>query len=243
MTRVCKTDDRKCPNPLSARFLEPLSKVDRAIDDLLLARDLTPGNRQTLERITQRLYSDLIENKERMTIVSDLRLAVDQILSFSAIGDQILCKGQELQERFPEKLRTVSFDFTNFQSFKYLTLKDALDALQMLASHGYRAEVRSILSLVELRMTQFTLHDSVNQLQESIYEMMIQAHKKANPDDFSKERFTSLLKEVDIARQEAQKFTGKHRATKKKRQKEREMNLLTRGENELNSFCSNPIRD
>jgi hypothetical protein len=211
-------------NKPSAKFLEVLSKVDRTIDDLLLAHELSQGNAQTLERLTQRLYSDLIDNKERTRIASDLRTAVDQILSFSAVGDQLLAKSQELQERFPEELGNVSFDFIDFRAFKYLALKDALDALQMLSTHGYRKEVQSILALAELRMVQFTLHDSVNQLQEAISEMMIQVHKRENPDNFSREKFAGLLKELEIARLETQKFSDKHVATKKKLRKEREMN-------------------
>jgi hypothetical protein len=78
--------------------------------------------------------------------------------------------------RFPDELGNVSFDFTDFQAFKYLALKDALDALKM------------------LRMMQFAPHDSGNQRQEYISEMMPQVHKK--------EKLSSVLKGLAIVRAE-----------------------------------------
>jgi hypothetical protein len=99
-----------------------------------------------------------------------------------------------------------------------------LEALQLLGAHGYRREVQPVLALTELRTQQFTLHDSVNRLQDAISEMMIQAHKKEHPDDFSSDKFSALLKELELSRLEAQRFADKHASTKKKLRKEREMN-------------------
>jgi hypothetical protein len=129
-----------------------------------------------------------------------------------------------MKERFPTELHNVSFDFRDFQSFKYLAIKDALDSLNTLSSHGWRREVQSILDLTELRMVQFTLHDGVDQLHAAISDMMVQAHRRENADDLSREKFAGLLKELEVARSDAQKWLEKRERTKKKLQREREMN-------------------
>jgi hypothetical protein len=211
------------PNAPSPRFLDCLSKVDTAIEDLTFRHELSENNVQGLTKQTRRLYNDLLDNKERAKIASDLRNLVDQILSFSATGDQILTLSEDLQRRFPEKLHNISFDFTNFRAFKYLALKDALDSLNNLSSHGYRCEVQPILTLTELRMIQWTLHSTVNSLQESISEMMIRDHKMQNPDDLSREKFTTMMSDLDLAKQETVKFSDKYHKTKQKLKKEREL--------------------
>jgi hypothetical protein len=184
---------------------------------------MSPPNAECLYRYTHRLYGDLIDNKERARLAADLRGSVDQILSYSVIGDQILSKSRALKERFPAELHNVSFDFTEFHSFKYLAIKDALDSLSTLSSHGWRREVQSILDLTELRMTQFTLHDGVNQLKAAISDLIVQARKRESPDDMSREKFAALLKELEVARSDAQNWLEKRQRTKKKLLSEREM--------------------
>ena len=208
-------------NPLSPRFLEILSHIDTAIEDLETQAELSRNNVQALTRHTRHLRNDLLSNGERARICADFKRSVEQVLAFSAVGDQILTKSRDLCNRFKEELHNISFDFTDFRAFKYPALRDAENSLEHLSQHGYRSEVSQILKLVKIRIMQFTLYDGAGKLFDAIAEMTVdQAPKK----ELTKEDFEALELRAEEAHAEAQKMLAKAKRAKDKLRKERDMN-------------------
>lgn len=206
---------------LSPKYLEILSHIDSAIEDLEAEAELSPNNVQCLIRHTRHLHNDLLTNGERARIASDFRRSVEQVLAFSAVGDQILSRSRDLCERFTQELHNVSFDFCDFRAFKYPALRDAEGSLEHLSAHGYRSEVAPLLRLLKVRILQFTLYDGAAKLLEAIAEMSI---GKTQAKELTKADFESLQTRLDEARAESMKLLAKSKRSKDKLRKEREMN-------------------
>ena len=206
---------------LSPKYLEILSHIDSAIEDLEAEAELSANNVQCLTRHTRHLHNDLLTNGERARIASDFRRSVEQVLAFSAVGDQILSKSRDICERFTEELHNVSFDFCDFRAFKYPALRDAEGSLEHLSQHGYRSEVAPLLRLLKVRILQFTLYDGAAKLLDAIAEMAIGKTQTKEP---TRADIEALEKQVDEARAESMKLLAKSKRSKDKLRKEREMN-------------------
>ncbi|OHS99687.1 hypothetical protein TRFO_08336 [Tritrichomonas foetus] len=216
--------DFDCKSTLSPRYTEALSKIDNAIEDLAIKNDLTPNNVRVLSNLTRRLYNQLLTHLERSKIASDLQKSIEQVLSFSDIPDQIISKCDSISKRFPEEFHNVSYDFTNLRAFKLPALEDAKNALVNLKNHGHRNDVEPILSLLELRFIHFTLYKGAEELQNTISSMMVNDMHRNDPNNFSKERFEQILKELQEAKKEASIFSEKLKKKKEKYHKEKQVN-------------------
>lgn len=209
---------------LSPRYIELLNEVMNIIEDLELKDDLPSNNAKILMNFARKLNNQLLTHIERSKLASDFQKAVDQVLSFSDVPDQIISKCDFLKQKFPEEFHNITYDFRNMKSFKYPALEDCKNALINLKNHGQRNEVSPILNLVELRILHFNLFSKVEGIQASISDMMIKEMHRNDPNNLSKERFDDILKELQEAKEDVTKFANKWKKAKNKYKSMKELN-------------------
>lgn len=209
---------------LSPRYIELLNEIMNIIDDLELKDDLPSSNAKILMNFARKLNNQLLTHIERSKLASDFQKAVDQVLSFSDVPDQIISKCDFLKKKFPEEFHNISYDFRNLRSFKYPVLEDCKNALINLKNHGQRDEAAPILNLVELRILHFNLFTKAEGIQASISEMMVKESRRNDPNNLTKERFDDILKELQETKQEALKFSDKWKKAKSKYKTMKELN-------------------
>lgn len=192
---------------LSPRYIESLNQIMNIIDDLDLKDDLTTNNVKILMNFARKLNNQLLTHIERSKLASDFQKAIDQVLSFSDVPDQIISRCDFLSKKFPEEFHNISYDFRNLHAFKYPALEDCKNSLINLKNHGHRNEADPILKLIELRSLHFKLFTSVEELQTAISNMMVKEMHRNDPNNLSKERFEDILKDLYEAKQEAEKFS------------------------------------
>lgn len=209
---------------LSPRYIELLNEIMNIIEDLELKDDLPSNNAKILMNFARKLNNQLLTHIERSKLASDFQKAIDQVLSFSDVPDQIISKCDFLKQKFPEEFHNISYDFRNMKSFKYPALEDCKNALINLKNHGQRNEVSPILNLVELRILHFNLFSKVEGIQASISDMMVKEMHRNDPNNLSKERFDDILKELQEAKQDVAKFANKWKKAKDKYKSMKELN-------------------
>lgn len=209
---------------LFAKYKETLAKIIESIEELELRGDLTENNASTLIRFTQRLNNETATHFEHSQVASDLLKAVDQVLSFSDVPDQISTRCEVLAKKFQEEFHNVSYYFSNLHSFKRPALEDLNNALINLKNHGQRNEVEPILKLVEVRFYHFDLFSNTEQLQKIISELMIKEIREKDPTTFTKEKYENMAKELQELRDHNEQLQIKLKKKKEKCQKLKQLN-------------------
>lgn len=204
------------PHLTFSKLTETLAHIETIIQDLDIRNELSRNNVHHIMRLTRPLYNDELPMQDKIRIAGDLKNAIEQILSYSDIGDQLLSKANQLIRQYPEEFHNVTFDFTNFKAFKFVAMTDAQFALSAIRKKG--VNTKSVSDLLELRIIQYQLYDYSSKVSNMISEEIYREGRKNDPNNLTRERFDELSKDLEEARQSASKYSQKYKDAKRKLQ-------------------------
>lgn len=133
----------------SNKFGYSLIQIDKILEDLSFANDISPQNYTLLTQLTTRLRDFSLTSAKQTEIIDSLKQNVFSALSRSSVPDTLLSIGETLRKKFPKELHNAFFEFHDLTSFKYLAMEDTKTALLLIQNQD---ETDKILKALHLRM-------------------------------------------------------------------------------------------